>query len=175
MKQTLETYKQQFSKALNLSGIAWWIIDYENDPGHFICNDEMVKTFALDPNLERHSIALSCPIAGDYNTNVADSAVRRKIFADYERMLHGDTDEYLNDFPYTDSTTGAVQYFRSRALMLERGDNGEAGIAYGVIEDVTAEVERLELFKQLSVELEQTVASRDLQGRCRNWRRPLSV
>lgn len=159
--QSLETYRQQFSKTLNLGGIAWWIIDYENDPSHFICNDEMVRSFSLDPNLERHSIALSCPIAGDYNTNIADSAARRKVFADYERMLIGKTAEYLNDFPYTNPTTRAVKYFRSRAVMLERKENGEAAIAYGIIEDITPEITKRELFKQQAAELEQFIKNRD--------------
>lgn len=161
MAQTIEDYFQLFSKTLNFAGIAWWIIDYENDPGHFVCNNEMARLFGLDPSLHRHSVARSCPIAGDYNSNIIESETRQIIFDDYAHLLSAKTDEYTNEFPYTDPSSGLMRHFRSRALMLQRQSDGSPSLGYGLIEDITSETENLERFKSLSIELEASVAERE--------------
>lgn len=161
MAQTIEDYFQLFSKTLNFAGIAWWIIDYDNDPGHFVCNNEMARLFGLDPSLDRHSVARSCPIAGDYNSNIIESETRQKIFDDYAQLLSSKTDEYTNEFPYTDPNTLTTRHFRSRARILHRQQDGSAALGYGLIEDVTPQTEHLERFKTLTVELEELIANRE--------------
>ena len=64
MRESIKTYIQYLEKLYSFQGICWWIIDYEYDPSHFYCNELMEETFSLDRSLEKHSVALTCPIAG---------------------------------------------------------------------------------------------------------------
>ena len=59
----------------------------------------MVEVFGLDDTTDRHSIELTCPIAGNYRYQVNESPIRSKIFDDYHRLLDGDIEEFNNEFP----------------------------------------------------------------------------
>lgn len=123
----------------NFEDIAWWVIDYEQDPDYFYCNEEMKHMFSLDPDKEKFSIAQTCPIAGDYNKHIrkADKMIAATIFAEYQELLDNKRDTYKNYFPYQ---CGSVRkYFNSQARVLKRDASGKVQLIYGVIQDVTHE------------------------------------
>lgn len=152
MRAKLEHYHQFLSQTLDLPGIAWWIIDFEEDADSFYCNDTMARFFDLDPELEKHSIDTSCPIAGDYNKKIkeADQAIAQKIFADYQALLDGENDYYDNRFPYFIAEAHKTHYFNSRAKVLSKDEQGKVEIIYGIIEDITSEVEKTKALESLS-------------------------
>jgi diguanylate cyclase (GGDEF)-like protein len=141
MKYSTKEYISFFEKTLNFSDICWWIIDFENNPDEYYCNNFMKKTFSLDMNSDWHSIEKTCPIAGDYNKNIelaSKTDARAKIIIDeYHKLLKKDLDEYNNEFPYFSQEQSKTLYFSSRAKALEFNDDGEVTILYGVIQDVT--------------------------------------
>ena len=152
MEKKLQFYIGFFNKTLNLPGIAWWVIDFEEDPNHFYCNENMVKSFYLDPELEKHSIELTCPITGDYNKQIAeaDQEIAEKIFSDYNLMIEGKKETYNNRFPFYCRETQKTHYFSNRAKVLEACPNGTPRIIYGIIEDVTIETKKTAALERLS-------------------------
>ena len=149
--KTLE-YLNFFEKTLNLPGIAWWLIDYREDDSCFYCNQNMCDFFYLDSDLEKHSISETCPIAGDYNKQVqeADELIAKQIISEYTQMLDGKADAYNNRFPFFCIKTQKTHYFSSRAKVLEKDKNGKPEIIYGIIEDISAEMEKTKLLEKLS-------------------------
>ena len=139
-RSEVQKYIELFEKTLGFSDTLWWIIDYKNDPGMFRCCTRMVDVFELDDTTDRHSIELTCPIAGNYRYQVNESPIREKIFDDYHRLLNGEIEEFNNQFPYTLHQPGVVKHFNSRALVLERDDQGHAQIMYGILRDITESV-----------------------------------
>jgi diguanylate cyclase (GGDEF)-like protein len=142
MKKRWRKYYDQLELLMDFSDVGWWIIDYENDSEHFICNDKLCEMFELDPNETHHSIAVSCPIAGEYNHNVKkeDAEAAKKIVNDYHKLLRGENDHYINEFPYRYSD-GSVRYFKSRAKVLEWNPGGSVAVMFGIITDVTRQAE----------------------------------
>ena len=152
LSEAVKRYIEQFNKTLNLSGICWWIIDYEKDPDHFHCNQFMAEIFSLDKNLQKHSIAKTCPISGGYNKNIAiaeNSKEKAKlVFEEFFKLLTKELSEYNNQFPYFNKEKNKTFYFSSRAKVLETNKEGDVSILYGIIEDITAkELQRKELEK----------------------------
>ena len=139
-RSDVQQYIELFKKTLGFSDTLWWIIDYKEDPGVFRCSKRMVEVFELDDTTDRHSIELTCPIAGNYRYQVNESPIRSKIFDDYHRLLDGDIEEFNNKFPYTLRHSGEVQHFNSRALVLERDEQGHAQIMYGILRNITESV-----------------------------------
>ena len=139
-RSEVQQYIELFKKTLGFSDTLWWIIDYKEDPGVFRCSKRMVEVFELDDTTDRHSIELTCPIAGNYRYQVNESPIRSKIFDDYHRLLDGDIEEFNNAFPYTLRHSGEVQHFNSRALVLERDEQGHAQIMYGILRNITESV-----------------------------------
>ncbi len=140
----VQKYIELFKKTLGFSDTLWWIIDYKEDPGVFRCSKRMVEAFELDDTADRHSIELTCPIAGNYRYQVAEAPARSKIFDEYHQLLNGDIEEFNNQFPYSLRQTGAVRHFNSRALVLERDDQGKAQIMYGILRDISESVDNRE-------------------------------
>lgn len=132
----VEAYYKLYAKLINFSNLSWWIIDLEDDPDIFYCNEIMCETFSLDKHLKRHSVRITCPIAGEYNSNVAikSSAAAKKIFEEYHQLCMGEIEEYSNTFPYFDEDKNETMYFSSRAQALVRGDQGNAAVLFGIIE-----------------------------------------
>lgn len=97
-------YYRLCQELLDFSGVSWWLIDLEDNPGLFYCNTTMRNAFALDDNVVAHSVAKTCPIAGDYNQNIAirSSKLAKQIFAEYHDLRYGKIDQYCNRFPYYD-------------------------------------------------------------------------
>ena len=143
-RSELQQYIELFNQTLRFSDTLWWIIDYKEDPGVFRCSKQMVEVFELDDTTDRHSIELTCPIAGNYRYQVAASPARSKIFDEYHQLLNGDIEEFNNEFPYTLRQTLAVRHFNSRALVLERDDQGKAQIMYGILRDISESVDNRE-------------------------------
>ena len=54
--------------------------------------------------------------------------------------MNGDIEEFNNAFPYTLRHSGEVQHFNSRALVLERDEQGHAQIMYGILRNITESV-----------------------------------
>ena len=151
MKYRVRKYMSRLDKLLNFSGICWWIIDLEDNPDIYYCNDYMVDTFSLDEEVTQHSVSLTCPIAGDYLKNVGlkSSHQAEMIFKEYKQLLNQEIEEYNNQFPYYNEERNFTYYFRSRAKVLERDKNGGVSLIYGIIEDVTIEeLQRQELSPQ---------------------------
>jgi diguanylate cyclase (GGDEF)-like protein len=156
---SLEKHIQALNLYLNFHKVCWWIIDVENSPGLFYCNQYMEDVFNLDKFLPYHSVSDTCPIAGDYlkNVELKSSQQAKLIFAEYQALLSQETEEYKNQFPYSEPRKNITYYFTSRAKVLELNDQGEVAIIYGVIEDTTA-IERQQqriqaqhkMFKRLS-------------------------
>ena len=136
----VKKYIELFEKTLAFSDTLWWIIDYKADPGVFRCSKQMVEVFELDDTTDRHSIELTCPLAGNYRYQVNESPIRSKIFDDYHRLLDGDIKEFNNAFPYTLRHSGEVQHFNSRALVLERDEQGHTQIMYGILRNITESI-----------------------------------
>ena len=164
MRKAIKEYIEHFNHSLNLRGISWWIIDYEYDSEYFYCNDHMVETFLLEKNLNKHSVAKTCPIAGDYNKNIdlasSSQEISKKIFDDYAKLISQELDEYNNTFPYYHSELDKLLYFDSRATVLERDDDGNVSILYGIIIDITTRVEAENNLKSLNEKLEDIVSQR---------------
>ena len=157
MRPVIESYRQLFFKTLDLPGICWWIIDYEDDPEHFYCNDFMVETFDLDPILAKYSVAQTCPIAGDYNKNIEmasqDGVIAAKIFEDYMMLVEQKIPQYANIFPYFNEKSNKTMYFSSRALVLEKTAEGRVSVIYGIIEDITRSEEQKKELEAVNGEL----------------------
>lgn len=140
MKKNITEYIEQFQLTLNFSGLSWWIIDYKNDPGYFYCNDVMEDTFDLDKNAKKHSVAETCPIAGDYikNVHLASTQKANLIIKEYLELLNQEKKEYNNSFPYYDKRSNNINYFSSKAKALELDDDGQISILFGLIENITS-------------------------------------
>lgn len=145
-KQT-EKYYLLCDELLSFESLSWWIIDLEDDPNIFYCNKAMCKTFSLDETIIKHSVSDTCPIAGDYNTNVAikSSAKASHIFDEYHQLRKGIIHEYNNTFPYYNDALNEVLYFSSRAKVLVKGASGKATLLFGIIEPekVSAELYKM--------------------------------
>ena len=139
MRQIIKEYIHTFNKTLNLPGISWWVIDYEEESDYFYCNELMEEMFSLDKNLKQHLVSKTCPIAGDYNNNIAskDADIAKIIFDDYEKLITQKNEVYCNIFPYYNEMLNKTMYFSSRALVLEKTNSGDVSVLYGLIEDIT--------------------------------------
>jgi len=139
----IEEFYRLYEKYLNFTNLSWWIIDLEDDPNIFYCNKTMCKTFSLDENITQHSVSQSCPIAGDYNKNIAirSSNKAKQIFNEYFQLRKGIIDEYSNNFPYYDSESDQTLYFSSRARALVKDESGNATLLFGLIEPEIATAE----------------------------------
>ncbi|MFS1439336.1 GGDEF domain-containing protein [Shewanella sp. 10N.286.48.A6] len=147
----IEKYYHLYQNLFNFSGVSWWLIDLSEDSNIYYCNDSMCDMFALDKQLNHHSVKKTCPIAGDYNQNIAikDSQKANKIRDDYLKLTNGVIEEFNNRFPYYDSRVDDVLYFTSKARAVLRDDKGNAIILFGVIE---CERTSAELFKLLKID-----------------------
>ncbi|WP_258405970.1 GGDEF domain-containing protein [Shewanella acanthi] len=96
----------------------------------------MCETFGLNERLIQHSVDKTCPIAGDYNKNIAirNSEKARQIFTEYYQLRNGVIDEYKNIFPYYDAKKDRTFYFVSRAKPLIKDESGKAEVLFGIIE-----------------------------------------
>lgn len=96
----------------------------------------MCKTFSLDDTINRHSVLKTCPIAGDYNNNIAikSSKKAKKVFEEYHQLREGKLDEYSNSFPYHDPNSDETIYFSSRARALLKNEYGASTLLIGIIE-----------------------------------------
>jgi diguanylate cyclase (GGDEF)-like protein len=103
----------------------------------------MCDAFALDPHLIQHSVSKTCPIAGDYNTNVAikNSDTAKTIFDEYSQLKKGIIKEYKNRFPYYNEKSAETIYFSSRAKALLQDENGNSTLLIGIIERETVSAE----------------------------------
>jgi diguanylate cyclase (GGDEF)-like protein len=157
MRESIRRYIDLFEKILDFQGICWWLIDYAEDPKHFYCNETMAELFSLDPAEEKHSVARTCPIAGDYNRNVALAAanptIANKIFDEYAQLVQGKISEYNNIFPYRCEKRDKTLYFSSRARVVEYDAEGLPAILFGIIEDITLYEEQRHDLKKLNDEL----------------------
>ncbi|MDX2367852.1 MAG: GGDEF domain-containing protein [Colwellia sp.] len=135
----IQKYCEQYEELLSFNGLSWWVIDLEHNSNIFYCNLTMCKKFELDTSVVQHSVIETCPIAGDYNKNIAikDSKQAKKIFEDYARLCQGKIEEYSNHFPYYDTRSGSTYHFSSRAKAAVRDDNGNAVVLVGIIEQET--------------------------------------
>ncbi len=154
MRESIQNYIKQLEMLLSFQGICWWIIDYEYDPEYFYCNELMEDTFSLDKNLEKHSVALTCPIAGDYNKNIElaeDSKIKAQlVFDEYNQLIKQEINEYKNQFPYYNEKLNKTFYFSSRAKVIELNENKEVSILFGIIVDITKHQEQKKEFERLS-------------------------
>ncbi|WP_260261803.1 GGDEF domain-containing protein [Vibrio intestinalis] len=137
--QRVEELYKASEQLLNFSKLSWWIIDLDDSPNVFYCNQTMRDTFTLNSKAIAHSVEQVCPIAGDYNSNVAIkcSDKAKQIFEDYQQLKSGRIDEYMNSFPYFDPKSRKTLYFTSRAKVLETDDLGNASLLFGIIEPET--------------------------------------
>lgn len=135
----IEKYYQQCSELLDFSGLSWWLIDLEQDPEVFYCNQTMCETFHLDSSKLQHSVSQTCPIAGDYNKFIAikNSEKAQRVFNEYRELKNNALSEYRNHFPYFDPAADKVRYFSSRAKALIRDADGQATLLLGIIEPET--------------------------------------
>ncbi len=143
----IEKYYRQCEEILEFSNLSWWIIDLEDDPDVFYCNQAMCETFHLNPSQTQHSVSKTCPIAGDYNKYIAINSSKKaqKVFDDYRELRLNTLNEYCNRFPYYDEKADKVLYFSSRAKALIRNKSGQAALLFGIIEP---EIASEKLFKQ---------------------------
>lgn len=132
----IEEFYHLYERLLTFTNLSWWIIDLGYDPNIFYCNKTMCKTFSLNEEIAQHSVTHTCPIAGDYNKNIAtrSSAKAKQIFNEYHQLRKGFIDEYSNNFPYYDSETNETSYFSSRARALVKDKSGNATVLFGIIE-----------------------------------------
>jgi diguanylate cyclase (GGDEF)-like protein len=132
----IEEFYLLYEKLLNFTNLSWWIIDLEDNSDLFYCNKTMCQTFSLDINLTQHSVSQTCPIAGDYNSNIAmkSSAKAIQIFDEYHQLREGIIEEYSNSFPYFNSELNETQFFSSRARALVKHQSGRAALLFGIIE-----------------------------------------
>ena len=168
MRKNITDYVTQFNNTLNFSDISWWVIDYEYEPGYFYCNDLMAETFGLDKNTLRHSVAETCPIAGDYikNVQLASTNQANIIITEYLELIHQARKEYNNTFPYFDSKTNNVKYFSSRARALELDEDGNVSVLFGIIENITTRVSQEKEFAEYHNVIDKNVitSTTDLKG-----------
>ncbi len=134
--QRIQSLYRTSDELLNFSQLSWWIIDLDDNPNVFYCNDTMCDTFDLDKQAFSHSVKDVCPIAGDYNSNIAlsNSGKAEQIFDEYQQLKSGEIDEYSNSFPYFDPNTRITRYFSSRAKALIKNSQGNASLLFGIIE-----------------------------------------
>jgi diguanylate cyclase (GGDEF)-like protein len=146
---SLQKHTQELNRYLNFQETCWWIIDIENAPDQFYCNEYMKDIFNLDKSLPYHSVSNSCPIVGDYLENVELKSPEQAqlIFAEYQALVNQEIKEYKNQFPYFDQRKNITYYFESRAKVLELNAKGEVALIYGIIENIT----KLELQRQTVV------------------------
>lgn len=158
MRRIVSEYIQLFNKTLNFKGLSWWLIDLEETPDLFHCNDNMCEAFYLDKSNKDHLVATKCPIVGDYRSNIELSSTfdAKLIFSEYHQLLSQQISEYKNTFPYFDARSGVTHHFSSRAQAIEKNDNGEATLLFGIIEDVTIKVNQSKTFETLSEQDELT-------------------
>jgi diguanylate cyclase (GGDEF)-like protein len=132
----VEEFYKLYDKLINFTDFSWWIIDLEDNSNIFYCNKVMCQTFSLTEDVIQHSVSGTCPIAGDYNTNIAikNSAKAKQIFNEYHQLKMGGIDEYSNSFPYFDSDSEETLYFSSRARALVKDDLGNTTLLFGIIE-----------------------------------------
>ncbi|GIU52107.1 diguanylate cyclase [Shewanella sp. KT0246] len=132
----IEKYFTLYQELLSFSGVSWWLIDLEDNSNVFYCNSNMRDMFSLDSSTLQHSVSKTCPIAGDYNKNIAvkDAHKAKRIFEDYCDLRLGRIDEYHNRFPYYDASQGEILYFTSKARAILRDDCGNAQLLFGIIE-----------------------------------------
>ena len=134
MAYTTEDYISFFEKSINLSDICWWVIDFNNNPDEYYCNDLMKKTFSLDAESNWHSIERTCPIAGDYYKNIEFACKKnedaRIIIDEYTKLINREIDEYNNQFPYFSQEQNKTLYFSSRAKALEFNEDGSVSVLY---------------------------------------------
>lgn len=149
----VQTYIELFKRTLDFSDTLWWIIDYKNDPSAFRCSERMVEVFELDNTTDRHSIELTCPIAGNYRYQIEQSQTRAKIFDEYHQLLNGEIHEFNNQFPFTLRGSGDLRHFNSRALILERDDQGRAQVMYGILRDITESIKNQKKISENSLHL----------------------
>lgn len=125
-----------YDQLLDFSHLSWWIVDLDDNPEVFYCNKTMCDTFSLDENQTAHTVDQVCPIAGDYNSNIAIncSDKAQQILDDFNKLKDGLIDEYSNNFPYFDSKTRITNYFSSRAKALIKNPQGSASLIVGIIE-----------------------------------------
>jgi diguanylate cyclase (GGDEF)-like protein len=147
----VEKYYHLCERILNFSHLSWWIIDLEDDPNTFYCNQTMCETFSLDQNVTQHSVQETCPIAGDYNTNIAirNSEKAQHIFNEYHQLRNGTINEYSNRFPYYDSNSDETKYFSSRAIALLKDKFNNPTLLVGIIE---REKISAELYKKVTTD-----------------------
>ncbi|MCG7587761.1 hypothetical protein, partial [Photobacterium sp. OFAV2-7] len=100
----VERYYHLYDELLSLSGFSWWIIVLSDNPDVFYCNNAMCDMFNLDSSLVQHSVARTCPIAGDYNNNIAiqNNKVAQSVLHEFNQLRLSKQDEYFNMFPYYD-------------------------------------------------------------------------
>lgn len=158
MRRIVSEYIQLFNKTLNFKGLSWWLIDLEETPELFHCNDNMCEAFYLDKSTKDHLVATTCPIVGDYRNNIELSSTfdAKLIFSEYHQLLSQQISEYKNTFPYFDARSGVTHHFSSRAKAIEKNDNGKAALLFGIIEDVTIKVNQSKTFETLSEQDELT-------------------
>lgn len=147
LSERIAYFYKMYTELLNFKNLSWWLIDLKDDPNIFYCNDIMCKTFNLDEDVVQHSVKNTCPIAGDFNNNVAisNSEKAKQIFNEYHQLKQGYIDEYKNSFPYFDSRSETTEYFTSRAKALVKDELGNAEVLFGIIEPQNISAE---LYKQ---------------------------
>lgn len=136
----------EYTRLLNFKDMSWWLIDLSSDPNIFYCNETMAKTFELDDSLVGHDVAKTCPIAGDFNKNIAirSSEKAQQIFREYYELRNNRIEEYRNSFPYYDAELDETLHFTSRARVLTRDENNAPEILFGIIEPETMTAELYE-------------------------------
>lgn len=139
MKKHITDYINEFNTILGFSDIAWWIIDYKNDPEHFFCNDLMKELFMLNEKEEKYSVIGNCPVAGDYLSSIknASNAQANIVVKQYLELLNGTRTEFNNKFPYFDVRTKDIKYFSSRSKVLDFDEEGKISKIFGILEDIT--------------------------------------
>lgn len=111
MNKSIKDYIKNLELFLGFDDLAWWIIDYENDPLHFYCNNLMAKNFNLNQSLEKYNIE--------------------------ENIFFDNIQDSNNIFSFFDEKTNSVKYFSSKYKVLKKDDNDNNLIVYGIIEDIT--------------------------------------
>ncbi|QOP44970.1 diguanylate cyclase [Sulfurimonas paralvinellae] len=145
----VEEFYTLYQQLLNFSDLSWWLIDLEDDPDIFYCNDVMSQTFSLDPDRIQHSVNETCPIAGDYNKYIAikDDAAAKQIFDEYKALREGKVEEYSNTFPYYNPDSQETLYYSSRAKILLKDTEEKAALLFGLIEPKIVSKELLKIAK----------------------------
>ncbi|EAQ64561.1 hypothetical protein MED121_21460 [Marinomonas sp. MED121] len=144
-------YLEQLNRLLNFQGISWWLIDVQNEPDYFYCNQTMTQAFSLDASLEKHSVSHTCPIAGDFlkNVELKSDKQAKLICTEYRKLLSQDIDEYNNQFPYYNQEHKKNYHYKSRARVLACDYDGCVSLIFGVIEDISEwEAQRLKIEQQ---------------------------